>query len=55
MKRFTEYTVRDGSVSSRRCASRPTNTVPPASTDTTEGRSASPEASRITTGPRSPT
>ena len=50
MKRFTEYTVRDGSVRSRRCASRPTNTVPAASTDTIDGRSASPDESRITSG-----
>src|SRR6187455_1017170 len=34
----------------RRCASRPTNTVPPASNETIDGTSPSPDASRITTG-----
>ena len=50
MKRFTEYTVRLASVSSRRCASRPTKIVPSSATDTTDGTSASPLLSRMTTG-----
>ncbi len=50
MNRLTEYAVRDASVSRRRCASRPTNTVPPASIDTTDGTRPSPLASRITSG-----
>ena len=50
MNRFTEYTVRDGAVSRRRCASRPTNTVLSSPSDTTDGTSPSPDASRITTG-----
>ena len=40
--------MRDGAVSSRRCASRPTKIVPSSPTDTTDGTSASPDASRIT-------
>ena len=50
MKRFTEYTVRAGAVSSRRCASRPTKIVPSSPSDTTDGTSASPELSRMTRG-----
>ena len=50
MKRFTEYTLREGAVSSRRCASRPTKNVPSSPRDTTDGTSASPEASRMTCG-----
>ena len=50
MKRFTEYTVRSEAVSRRRCASRPTMSAPFSPTETTEGTSASPEPSRITTG-----
>ena len=50
MKRFTEYTVRDGAVSRRRCASRPTKIVPSSPIETTDGTSASPDSSRITTG-----
>jgi len=50
MNRLTEYTERDGAVSRRRCASRPTKIVPSSPTDTTDGTSASPLSSRMTIG-----
>jgi len=50
MKRFTEYAVRAGAVNNRRCASRPTKIVPDSSTETIDGTSPSPLASRMTSG-----
>src|SRR5437016_6080868 len=50
MNRLTEYTERCGAVSRRRCASRPTKIVPSSPIDTTDGTSASPLSSRMTTG-----